>query len=68
MTDLNAAALPGWAAGLSSTDSPRTVVHSWTGFATAAHTTGGVHPNAPGTREIADRWHPAVVDTLTGAV
>ncbi|MET2715354.1 SGNH/GDSL hydrolase family protein [Streptomyces harbinensis] len=67
VTDLNAA-IPGWAAGLTTTDSPITVVDQWTGFSTAADTTDGVHPNDAGTRKIADRWYPAVVDTLTGAV
>jgi len=57
--DLNAA-IPGWAAGLSTTASPITVVDQWTGFSTATDTTDGVHPNDAGARKIADRWLPAV--------
>ncbi|AKG46491.1 SGNH/GDSL hydrolase family protein [Streptomyces xiamenensis] len=67
VTELNDA-IPGWAAGLSTAASPVTVVDQWTGFSTATDTTDGVHPNDSGTRKIADRWYPAVVAALTGAV
>jgi lysophospholipase L1-like esterase len=57
--DLNAA-IPGWAAGLSTSASPVTVVDQWTGFDTATDTGDGVHPNDAGARKIANRWLPAV--------
>ncbi|WP_199514765.1 cellulose binding domain-containing protein [Nucisporomicrobium flavum] len=57
--DLNAA-IPGWAAGLSTTASPITVVDQWTGFDPATDTGDGVHPNDAGNRKIAGRWLPAV--------
>lgn len=59
VVDLNAA-IPGWAASLSTTASPITVVDQWTGFNTATDTGDGVHPNDAGARKIADRWLPAV--------
>ncbi|ONK14099.1 SGNH/GDSL hydrolase family protein [Streptomyces sp. MP131-18] len=64
--DLNAA-IPGWAAELSTARSPVVVVDQWTGFSTATDTGDGVHPNDAGTRKIADRWFPALSGVLTGA-
>ncbi|WP_049577297.1 SGNH/GDSL hydrolase family protein [Streptomyces sp. SBT349] len=63
VVDLNAA-IPGWAAGLSTAPSPITVVDQWTGFDTATDTGDGVHPNDAGIRKIADRWFPAVSAVL----
>lgn len=60
------AAVPGWAAGISTARSPVTVVDQWRGFSTATDTYDGVHPNAAGDRKIADRWLPALIATLTG--
>ncbi|MEV4347364.1 cellulose binding domain-containing protein [Actinoplanes sp. NPDC049596] len=59
VVDLNAA-IPAWAAGLSTTASPVTVVDQWTGFATSTDTYDGVHPNDTGNVKIANRWYPAL--------
>jgi len=64
--DFNAA-IPAWAAGLSTAQSPITVVDQWTGFDTTTDTGDGVHPNDAGNRKIADRWYPALVAALSGA-
>ncbi|WP_159944122.1 MULTISPECIES: SGNH/GDSL hydrolase family protein [unclassified Nocardiopsis] len=61
--DLNAA-IPGWAAGLSTRRSPVTVVDQWTGFDTDTDTYDGVHPSASGDRRIADRWREALLPLL----
>ncbi|XKK37153.1 SGNH/GDSL hydrolase family protein [Nocardiopsis sp. ARC36] len=53
--DLNAA-IPAWAAGESTAESPVTVVDQWTGFDTGTDTYDGVHPSGSGDRRIADRW------------
>ncbi|WP_041832421.1 cellulose binding domain-containing protein [Actinoplanes sp. N902-109] len=58
------AAIPAWAAGLSTAASPITVVDQWTGFTTATDTYDGVHPNDAGNVKIADKWFPAVAATL----
>jgi lysophospholipase L1-like esterase len=65
VTALNAA-IPGWAAGISTAASPVTVVDQWTGFGTATDTYDGVHPNAAGDRKIAARWLPALTAALGG--
>ena len=54
------AAIPSWAAGLSTSASPITVVDQWTGFSTATDTYAGVHPSNAGDVKIANRWYPAV--------
>ena len=54
------AAIPSWAAGKTTAQSPIVVVDQWTGYSTAADTTDGVHPNNTGIRKIADRWFPAL--------
>jgi lysophospholipase L1-like esterase len=61
--DLNAA-VPAWAAGLSTAASPITVVDQWTGFDTATDTYDGVHPNDAGNVKIAGKWYPSVAATL----
>ncbi|WP_332108208.1 cellulose binding domain-containing protein [Phytohabitans suffuscus] len=58
--------IPAWAAGLSTAQSPITVVDQWTGFNTATDTGDGVHPNNAGFQKMADRWYPAVVQALGG--
>ncbi len=58
--DLNNA-IPGWAAGLTTTQSPITVVDQWTGWDPAADTGDGVHPNDPtGITIMANKWYPAL--------
>ncbi|KHD78816.1 cellulose-binding protein [Actinoplanes utahensis] len=54
------AAIPSWAAALSTDASPITVVDQWTGFDTTTDTYDGVHPNNAGNAKIAARWLPAV--------
>jgi len=61
--DFNAA-IPAWAASISTAASPVTVVDQWTGFTTATDTGDGVHPNDSGNRKIADRWYPALTAAL----
>jgi hypothetical protein len=62
-------AIPGWAAGLTTVQSPIVVADLWTGFDTVADTNGdGVHPNDSGFRKMADRWYPALTPLLGGAV
>lgn len=58
--------IPAWAAGLTTAQSPITVVDQWTGFDTATDTGDGVHPNDAGFRKMADRWYPAVTRALGG--
>jgi len=60
------AAIPSWAAGKTTSQSPITVVDQWTGFDTAADTGDGVHPDDSGNQKIANRWLPALSAVLTG--
>jgi lysophospholipase L1-like esterase len=57
-------AIPGWAAGKSTAQSPITVVDQWTGFSTAADTFDGVHPNDSGNQKMSDKWFQPLVDAL----
>jgi lysophospholipase L1-like esterase len=57
-------AIPGWAAGLTTAQSPITVADLWTGFDAVADTVDGVHPNAGGFQKMADRWYPALAQVL----
>lgn len=59
------AAIPAWAAGLSTTASPITVVDQWTGFTPATDTYDGVHPNDTGNTKIAERWYPALTAAIS---
>ncbi|GHJ44514.1 hypothetical protein Cs7R123_18560 [Catellatospora sp. TT07R-123] len=63
--DLNNA-VPAWAAGKTTAQSPITVVDQWTGFNTATDTGDGVHPNAAGDQKMSDKWFPALVSALGG--
>ncbi|KXK61699.1 cellulose-binding protein [Micromonospora rosaria] len=60
--------IPGWAAGLTTAQSPIVVVDQWTGFNAATDTGDGVHPNDSGFRKIANRFHPALAQLLGGTV
>ncbi|WP_431935469.1 cellulose binding domain-containing protein [Micromonospora sp. RP3T] len=60
--------IPGWAAGLTTAQSPIVVVDQWTGFDAATDTGDGVHPNDSGFRKMADRFHPALARVLGGTV
>jgi len=59
-------AIPGWAAGKTTAQSPITVVDQWTGFTAATDTNDGVHPIDSGFQKMADRWYPAVAAALGG--
>ncbi|BAL90325.1 putative GDSL-like lipase/acylhydrolase with Cellulose binding domain [Actinoplanes missouriensis 431] len=59
------AAIPAWAASLSTAASPITVVDQWTGFDTAVDTYDGVHPDDDGNAKIANRWYPAVAAAIS---
>lgn len=59
-------ALPGWAAGLHTTQSPIVLVDQWTGFDPAVDTGDGVHPNTSGYQKMANRWQPALARILGG--
>ena len=60
-------AIPGWAAGLTTAQSPITVVDQWTGFNDATDTIGdGVHPNDTGFQKMAARWYPPLAHVLDG--
>ncbi|MFC4590623.1 cellulose binding domain-containing protein [Sphaerisporangium corydalis] len=61
-------AIPGWAAGKTTAQSPITVVDQFTGFDTVADTNGdGVHPDDSGFQKMSDRWYPALTPLLGGA-
>ncbi|HEX4705635.1 MAG TPA: cellulose binding domain-containing protein [Pseudonocardiaceae bacterium] len=59
-------AIPAWAAGKTTAQSPITVVDQWTGFDSATDSVDGVHPNDVGFQKMADRWYPAVAAALGG--
>ena len=61
-------AIPGWAAGLSTTQSPIVVVDQWTGFNTVTDTGDGVHPNDAGFQKMSDRWYPPLAQVLSGVI
>ncbi|HST86015.1 MAG TPA: cellulose binding domain-containing protein [Kineosporiaceae bacterium] len=61
-------AIPGWAAGLTTTQSPIAVVDQWTGFDAATDTGDGVHPNTGGFQKMANRWYPPLAQVLDGVI
>jgi lysophospholipase L1-like esterase len=61
-------AIPGWAAGLTTTQSPIVVVDQWTGFNAATDTGDGVHPNTGGFQKMANRWYPPLAQVLDGVL
>ncbi len=60
------AAIPSWAAGKTTAQSPITVVDQWTGFNPVTDTGDGAHPNDLGIRKMADRWFPPLTAVLNG--
>ncbi|KAK2741073.1 hypothetical protein FQN55_008477 [Onygenales sp. PD_40] len=60
--DLNAA-IPAWAEGLNTAESPIWVVDQHEGF-DMADLADGVHPNAAGDTKMANKWHPALVEAI----
>lgn len=61
-------AIPAWAAGLTTAQSPIVVVDQWTGFDAVADTVDGVHPNNGGFQKMANRWYPALAHVLDGVI
>ncbi|WP_030159580.1 cellulose binding domain-containing protein [Glycomyces sp. NRRL B-16210] len=61
--DFNAA-IPAWAAGITTAQSPVVVVDQWTGFDPAVDTYDGVHPDEDGYVKIAANWFAALEDVL----
>jgi lysophospholipase L1-like esterase len=61
-------ALPAWAAGLTTTQSPIVLVDHWSGFDAVADTVDGVHPNNGGFQKMANRWYPALSQVLNGII
>lgn len=57
-------AIPGWASGKSTTQSPIVVVDQWTGFNTTVDTNDGVHPNDSGNKKMSAKWYPALANFL----
>ncbi len=61
-------AIPGWAAGLTTAQSPIVVADLWTGFNAATDTGDGVHPNDAGFQKMSDRWYPVLAQVLNGVI
>jgi lysophospholipase L1-like esterase len=59
------AAIPSWASGISTSQSPVNVVDQWTNFSTSSDTYDGVHPNDSGNVKIANQWYPALAQLLS---
>ena len=59
-------ALPAWAAGLTTAQSPIVLADLWTGFDAATDTGDGVHPNTAGYQKMADSWYPVLTQVLDG--
>src|SRR5262245_45722169 len=59
-------ALPAWAAGLTTAQSPITLVDQWTGFDVVADTGDRVHPVTSGFIKMGDKFFPAVAAALGG--
>src|SRR6185436_12713784 len=59
-------AIPGWASGKSTAQSPIYVVDQWTGFDVAADTVDRVHPNdTTGSTKMGDKWYTALTPLLS---
>ena len=61
--DLNAA-IPAWAASITTAQSPVIVVDQWTGFDATTDTVDGIHPNDVGFQKMAARWFPPLTAQL----
>ncbi|WP_433083528.1 cellulose binding domain-containing protein [Dactylosporangium sp. CA-052675] len=59
-------ALPSWAAGLTTAQSPIVLADLWTGFDAVADTGDGVHPNDAGFQKMSDAWYPVLARVLGG--
>ncbi len=56
--------IPGWAAGLSTAQSPINVVDHSAGFNARTDTIDGLHPNTSGEEKMAQRWRDALLPLL----
>jgi lysophospholipase L1-like esterase len=65
VVNLNAA-IPGWAAGLTTATSPIVVVDQWTGFNVSTDTGDGVHPNDAGFRKMAAKYYTPLTRLIDG--
>ena len=63
-----AQAIDGWAAELSTAQSPIYVVDQFTGFDAMTDTYDGVHPNTAGSVKICDKWYETLSQILSGQV
>lgn len=61
-------AIPGWAAGLTTAQSPIFVADLWTGFNATTDTGDGVHPNDTGFQKMANSWYPVLAQVLNGVI
>jgi lysophospholipase L1-like esterase len=61
-------ALPGWAAGLTTAQSPIFVADLWTGFNATTDTGDGVHPNDTGFQKMANSWYPVLAQVLNAVI
>jgi lysophospholipase L1-like esterase len=59
-------ALPAWAAGLTTTQSPIVLADLWTGYDAVADNVDGVHPNNAGFQKMANAWYPVLTRALGG--
>ena len=59
-------AIPGWAAGLTTAQSPISVADLWTGYDAVADNVDGTHPNDGGFQKMSDAWAPVVERALNG--
>jgi hypothetical protein len=58
------AAIPAWAASLTTAQSPVIPVDQWTGFDATTDTVDGIHPNDTGFQKMAARWFPPLTAQL----
>src|SRR4051794_2559106 len=59
-------AIPGWAADLTTQQSPVVVADLWTGYDAVTDNVDGVHPNDTGYQKMAAGWYPVLSRVLDG--
>lgn len=57
-------AIPAWANGLTTGNSPITIVDQWSGFSTTSDTYDGVHPTDAGHQKMANKIYPLLAAAL----
>ncbi|GGN61208.1 hypothetical protein GCM10010112_18070 [Actinoplanes lobatus] len=60
-------ALPSWASGLGTSQSPIVLADLWTGYDAIADNVDGIHPNDTGFRKMAEAWYPVLAKVLGGS-